>query len=275
MSISVLILTYNEENIIEECLKSVLWSDDIVILDSYSTDRTVEIASKYNVRIEYRHFDNEKSHREASLRLGFKNDWVYNPDADEITTSQLRCDMFAAVSQSDSTVVAYQVRFKVVYQDKWLKYSSQYPVWVYRLFKPEKITFNRMINLEYLVGGETDRLDGHFIHYTFNKGVSHWIDKHNEYSTVEASETIKSLVSGGVNYYSLFSADDTVRRRSLKELSFRLPFRYVFKFFYVYIFKRGFMDGLPGLRYCVLQMIYEYFIVIKVDEMNFKNRNNL
>jgi glycosyltransferase involved in cell wall biosynthesis len=271
MSISVLILTYNEENIIEECIKSVLWSDDIVVFDSYSTDSTVEIVKRYNARVLYRVFDNEKAHREESLKIKFKNEWVYNPDADEITTIELRDEMKKVVSLSDNENSAYKVRFKVIYQQKWMRYSSQYPVWVYRLFKPKRIRFDREINLEYITDGHVGMLTGHFLHYTFNKGVSHWIDKHNKYSSAEALESIKSLSFRRVIISDLISRDVCVRRKALKELSFRLPFRYFLKFIYIYIFRGGVMDGLPGLRYCILQMIYEYFIVIKIKEIRMES----
>jgi hypothetical protein len=153
-----------------------------------------------------------------------------------------------------------------------MKYCSQYPVWVFRLFRPDKLYFNRIINLEYIVDGQVGRLNGHFLHYTFNKGLSHWIDKHNKYSSAEAVESIKSLSIGRVDYSNLLSYNDSVRRKALKEISFRIPLRYLTKFIYLYIFKRGFMDGGAGLKYCILQMIYEYFIVIKIDEINKNNQ---
>ena len=90
MSISALILTFNEEQNLPACLESLKWCDDVVVLDSFSTDRTVEIAESAGARVVQREFDDEKSQREASLKLSFRYPWVYNPDADEITPPELR-----------------------------------------------------------------------------------------------------------------------------------------------------------------------------------------
>ena len=101
MSISVLILTFNEELNLSRCLDAVAWSDDVVVLDSYSSDATLEIARRFNARIYMRHFDDERSHREAALKLPFKYEWVFNPDADEVTTPELAREMLSSIRNQD------------------------------------------------------------------------------------------------------------------------------------------------------------------------------
>src|SRR4051794_36729019 len=98
MKASVLILTLNEEQNLPRCLESVAWSDDVVVFDSFSSDRTVEIARAAGARVIQRRFDNERDHRSASLQVPFRHAWVYNPDADEVTPPELRDEILAAIS---------------------------------------------------------------------------------------------------------------------------------------------------------------------------------
>lgn len=265
--ISVLILTKNEEEMLPRCLEAVKWSDDVVVFDSFSTDRTVEIARSFGARVYQRQFDNEREQREASLKVGFKYSWVYNPDADEITPPELRDEMLRVVSEPGRPEVAYRVRFRTLFCGKWLKYSSIYPTWVVRLFQPAKLSFERNINLRYVLDGPEGRLQSHFEHYTFNKGIHAWFDKHNRYSWAEAEESLKSLESAAWNWKDLFGRDSVARRRALKELSFRVPFRPTLRFIYMYFWRMGFLDGKPGWTYCRMLRIYEYMIVLKMLEM--------
>jgi glycosyltransferase involved in cell wall biosynthesis len=265
--ISVLILTRNEEEMLPKCLEALKWSDDIVVFDSFSTDCTVEIAKSFGARVYQRNFDNEREQRAASLQLPFKYPWVYNPDADEITPPGLRDEMLQAVTDPSRPEVAYRVRFKTLFCGQWIKHSSLYPTWVVRLFQPAKVSFERCINLRYLIDGPEGRLENHFEHYTFQKGFHAWFEKHNRYSWHEAEESLKSLEASGWKWKDLLSKDPVARRRALKELSFRLPFRPTLRFFYMYFWRRGFMDGKSGWTYCRMLSIYEYMIVLKMVEL--------
>lgn len=265
MSISVLILTYNEEKNLPACLDTVSWSDDIIVFDSCSTDRTVEIAREAGARIYQRPFDNERNQRAASLKLDFKYPWVYNPDADEVTPPDLRDEMLSLIADPKRTEVAYRVRFKVMFFGRWIRRSSLYPTWVVRLFRPEKISFDRLINLTYNVDGPEGRLTSHFLHYTFNNGISAWYEKHNKYSSAEAEEKIKSLAEP-LNWTDL-RGDTVNRRKFLKQLAFRLPCRPFVVFVYIYFLRLGMLDGLIGLRYCLMRATYEFMIDLKTREL--------
>jgi hypothetical protein len=105
------------------------------------------------------------------------------------------------------------------------------------------------------------------IHYNFSKGISEWIDKHNRYSQLEAQEGMKILNQRSAAEPGLFSGDPALRRRALKTLSFRLPWRSALKFLYLYVWQRGCLDGQAGFTYCVLQAFYEYMIVLKMREL--------
>jgi len=265
--ISVLILTLNEEANIQSCLDAVKWSDDVVVFDSFSTDRTVEIARAAGARVVQRKFDNERDHRAASLEVGFKHPWVFNPDADEVCTAELREEMQRVVADTARQEVAYRCRFKNMFMGKWIRHASLYPTWVVRLFRPEKVKFERMINLRYVMDGPEGLLQSHFEHYSFNNGYGAWFEKHNKYSWHEAQESIKSISAGSMPWGLFFSGVAADRRRALKELSFRVPFRPWARFFYMYILRLGILDGRAGLRYCTLLTVYEYMIVLKIQEL--------
>jgi glycosyltransferase involved in cell wall biosynthesis len=266
--ISVLILTKNEEVNLPRCLESVRsWSDDILILDSGSTDRTVEIAKEAGCRVFQRDWDGESGQRAYSLTLPFKYPWIYNPDADEVCVPDMIAEMKAIAADPATTYAAYRVRFRVHFFGTWIRHSSLYPTWVVRLFRPEKIRFEREINLTYVVDGSVGSLESHFIHYSFNNGLAAWVEKHNIYSSKEAQESLRFLASGHLNWSAIFRGPTVARRKALKELSFRLPFRPTLRFFYMYVFRLGFLDGRAGYHYCRLLAMYEYLIVIKMKEI--------
>jgi glycosyltransferase involved in cell wall biosynthesis len=260
--ISVLILTLNEEVNLPACLKSVAWSDDIVVLDSHSTDRTVDIAKAAGARVFARPFDNELNQRAYALReIRFAHPWLYNPDADEVTPPDLRDEMQAAVAAAARPEVAYRVRFKTMFMGRWLRYSSLYPTWVMRLFRPDRVRLERQVNLRYVAEGPVGFLQSHFLHYSFNKGMEDWGEKHRRYARFEAREARKVAADGRADWAGLVARGDPVRRRrALKDLSFRMPCRPLLRFVYMYVIRRGFLDGYPGFVYCRLLANYERMI---------------
>jgi glycosyltransferase involved in cell wall biosynthesis len=267
MGVSVLILTLNEERNIGACLEAVKWSDDIVVLDSFSTDRTVEIAKAFGARVYQRRFDDELTQRTYSLReIPFKHPWVYNPDADEIAPPKLRDEMLRIAADPSRTPVAYRIRYKNFFCGRWIRHCGIYPVWNMRFFQQDKIAFERSVNLTVVVDGEEGRLENHYHHYSFNNGLQAWFEKHNRYSQQEAAESLRSVRAARLDWRAL-AGDAVARRRLLKELSFRLPCRPTLRFVYMYLFRLGFLDGWQGYTYCRLLTIYEYMIVLKVMEI--------
>lgn len=266
--ISILILTLNEEQNLPACLRSVAWSDDIVVLDSFSTDTTCEIAEAAGARVMQRRLEDWASHQNwAVANISFKHPWVYYADADEVVTDELRDEMLAIAADPRTPAVAYRVRFKNQFMGRWIRRSSLYPTWVLRFFRPEKVRWERLVNPVAVVDGPEGRLHGHFLHYSFNKGMAAWFDKHNRYSTQEAAEAIKSARGGTLRVRDLVTADPVRRRRALKELSWRMPLRPLLRFLYMYVLRLGFLDGWAGFTYCRLIAIYEYMIDLKVKEL--------
>ena len=267
MSVSVLILTLNEEKNLPGCLESVAWCDDIVVFDSYSTDDTEQIAREAGARFIQREFDNWSAHQNWAVQnIQFRNQWVFYIDADE------RCDEALAqelrsLPQFAEGEGAFNVRRKDMFLGRWLKRAQLYPTWLTRVFRPKSICYERLVNPIAHVHGEVGYLQGHLVHYPFSHGMEHWLGRHNRYSTKEARECLQELSLGAVDWRGLVSTDPVRRRRALKELSFRLPGRPWLKFIYLYLLRGGFLEGAPGLTYCTLQAIYEYMICLKVEEL--------
>lgn len=266
--ISVLVLTRDEEANLATCLESVAWSDDVTVLDDGSTDRTVDIAEQRGAHVIRHSAGGENAQRTYALKeIPFKHPWVYNPDADEVTPPELRDEMMSVVGNFARPEVAYRMRFKVMFMDRWLQHSSLYPTWVMRLFRPGRIRFERATNLTYVADGPVGSLQSHFLHYPFRKGLGAWREKHRRYAELEAKENLASLRSGAAVPWGALRGDPVQRRRALKELSFRLPFRPALRFVYMYLLRMGFLDGYAGLTYCRLVSSYEREIVRIMKEL--------
>lgn len=268
INISVLILTKNEQQDLPGCLESVAWSDDIHVYDSMSTDNTVAIAEQCGAKVTQRPFDNWSSHQNWGLQnIPFKHEWVYYSDADERVTSDLVEAMKSAITDQSSNV-AYRVRRRDYFMGEWLKHVTPSPFNI-RLFKPAHIRYERLTNPVTLVDGKIGELDAHFDHYPFSKGFTHWIEKHNRYSTFEAGQIMANRRSGQTFSFvkALFGKNANERRFHQKEIYYRLPLRPIIMFLILYIGKRGFLDGRAGLSFAVLRSIYEYFIVLKTREL--------
>ncbi len=271
-SVSILILTKNEEINIERCINAVAWSDDIVVYDSYSDDRTTEIAEQLGARVVKREFDNWSSHQNWAVQnIDFKHPWVYYTDADETCDDQLKAEL-KNLPQQTGDLAAFQVRRKDYFMGRWLKRSQLYPTWITRIFRPEKIRYERLVNPVAVVEGKTGTLEGHIIHYPFSHGVGHWFDRHNKYSEMEAADLIAE-VKGQLRIGELVSRDRAIRRRALKTLAYRMPGRPLLMFVYLYFFRFGLLDGVPGLRYSIMRAMYEYMIDLKVMESRFRVSN--
>ena len=271
--LSILILTRNEQINLPACLDSVAFSDDVHVFDSMSTDRTEAIALERGATVTRRPFDNWAAHQNWGLRnIPFRHPWVFYLDADEIVTPALKEALLAAVA-NPGPHVAFRVQRRDFYGGTWLRHGQTSPFYM-RLFLPPKMRYERLVNPLSIPDGPVGQLPGYLDHFPFSKGVSDWLERHNRYSTFEAAEILARRqsrepfrVSGSLRS-ALFERDFHRRRYHQKELFYRLPGRAVVKFLALYVAKRGFFDGTAGLRYSLLQAIYEYMIVLKVDEMS-------
>jgi len=268
-SVSFVVLTKNEQQDLPGCLQSIAWSSDIVVYDSCSTDRTQQIATDAGSRIIHRPIDNWASHQNWGLRnITFRNTWLFYIDADERLTPEAATELQAIASNPDPQFVAYRIRRRDFFQGRQLRYVQTSP-WYIRFFRPEFVRYERLVNPITVVDGPVGDLNHHLDHYPFSKGLSHWIARHNSYSTFEAQQILLNRASQ--EPFSLPAAflerDFNRRRYHQKELFYRLPARPLIKFLLLFVLKRGFLDGRPGFTYALLQSIYEAMIVLKVQEL--------
>ncbi len=274
--VSVLILTKNEELDLPGCLASVAWSDDVHVFDSHSTDRTAQIAAARGAHVTQRHFDDYASQRNAALHgLTFKHEWVLTLDADERVPAPLADALARFSAAPPPNVAACRLRRRDFLGDTWLKHSQISPFYV-RVVRPKLVHYERAVNEVLRVDGPIQDLAEPFDHYPLSKGMRHWLDKHNTYSTMEARCVLDAR--RGTTTFSLrgalFARDFNERRKNQKELFYRLPLRPLLKFMYIYVWRRGFLDGAAGFTYARLQSIYEYLIVLKTRELEHRERTD-
>lgn len=263
---SVLILTKDEESNIGPCLDSVSWCDDVVVLDSRSTDRTREIAASRGARVFVREFDDFGAQRNYGLdHVEFRHPWVFHLDADERFNEDLRRECEQVIAKDERS--AYFVANRIIFLGRWIKHSSQYPYHQVRLVKKGEARFAKSGHgqREDSALRGTGYLRTPYDHLNFSRGISGWVNRHNRYSSEEAAE-VSSLCEGAIPVLDLISGDSLVRKRALKRLHARLPARWLFKFLYLYFLKLGFLDGYPGFAYCMLNGFYDFMITVKIAE---------
>lgn len=264
--ISVLILTLNEEVNLPGCLASCAWCDDVVVFDSMSTDRTCEIAESAGARVIRRAFDDYASQRNAALeQVQYAHPWVLMLDADERVPAELAAEMQRATDAAPPEATLFRMRRKDYFLGRWLRRSSGYPSWFGRLVRVGRVRVTRAVNEEYLTDGRIGHLREHLVHYPLNKGMAYWIERHNRYSSMEASAKLAASAQP-IALADLFHPDPIERRRALKQFAYRLPLRPWAVFVYLYFVRGGFLDGYAGFNYCRMRAAYELFIDLKVLE---------
>ena len=179
-----------------------------------------------------RKFDNWAAHQNWAMEnIDFKHPWVFYLDADERMTEELRSELGAIAANPDEPRVAFFCGRKNFFMGKWIRHAMP-PGMIMRFFQPRRIRFERIVNPTPIVDGPHGYLTNYFLHYNFSKGLTEWFDKHNKYSQMEAVEGMKLLKNKAGPQPSLFSRDRFLRRKALKNLSFRMPLRPLLKFIY-------------------------------------------
>lgn len=222
MKITVIILTKNEELNIKDCLETVKWADEILIIDSGSTDRTVEIASGYKTKIIKDAPDSFAEKRMLSLKLA-SNDWIFFLDADERATPELQKELIEFEPREG--VNGYILTRRNFYFGQWIRYSGVYPDKHIRFFNRKFAAITpRLVHEGVEVSGATAEMKGEFLHYTF-RDMTQMMDKINYYSTLEAQDRLqqgKKISRLGVYTHALST------------------------FLRVYISRKGYKDGSGG-----------------------------
>lgn len=274
--ISVLILTKNEQQDLPSCLESVSWCDDVHVYDSFSDDRTIDIATAAGARVTQRKFDNWSAHQNWGLaNIPFKYTWVLYIDADERVSDSLY-QALKSFNPEPNSAVAYNIRRRdFAWDGTWLKHAQISPFYM-RLFRPEKMRYERLVNPVSLPDGPVGDLEGYLDHYPFSKGIKFWIQRHLSYADLEAATRLNDI-EGETSFSlkkALFAKEFSERRYHQKGIFYKLPLRPIVKWFYIALWRRAFLDGKAGLTYATLQSIYEYFIVLRTEELQRDKRRH-
>ena len=273
INVSAVIIARNEADNLPICLSALNFFDDILVVDDFSEDNTADIATRSGARVLSHAMKDFADQRNWAMENGnLKYDWVMHLDADEVLTPELINEISERLETADGDLAGFFVARKTMLGNRWLRYSATYPAWVLRLVHRERMKYAQVGHGEKLgsAKGRMEYLKNPFLHYNFSKGWTDWFDRHNRYSSLEAKNLIEQASKLG--FFNLFSSDPDIRRRALRVVSYRLPFRPWLRFFYVYFLRLGFLDGKSGLTFTVLQSIYEYMICLKVKELKRKGQ---
>jgi glycosyltransferase involved in cell wall biosynthesis len=259
---SVMIFTLNEERHLPSCLDALAWCDDVIVVDSFSTDRTQAICRERGARFYQHAFEGFGSQRNWALEtIECRRPWILILDADERVPPELAAEMREAIINASEAVGAFRLRRRFYMWGRWLRYSSLYPTWVVRLIHKDRVRYvNRGHAETQDVKGEIRDLENDLIDENL-KGVDEWFERQNRYSRKDAEHELREEGKDGLA--ALFSADPLVRRAALKRLARRLPARGLIYFLYSYFWRRGFLDGRDGLMFCVMRSMYQTMVSIK------------
>jgi len=267
--VSVLIPTRNEERNLSACLASLDWADEIVVYDSGSTDGTLDVAAKYGVGFVEREFDNFAAHKNWALEnIGFRNDWILLIDADERVSEALANEIRSAVARADKTA-GYHIARQTMFSGVWIRHGGVYPDFNLRLLRRGSGRYeDRLVHEHILLDGRAGYLKNPLLHDD-DKGMTRFLERHNHYTSLEAVEILRARRGvGGDRLQGALWQRGPQRRRWLKNVAQRwLPFRPLFVFFYMYVWKAGLLDGRAGFHYCFLKMFFEHQISLKVREL--------
>lgn len=267
--LAVIILTFNEESNLAAALDSVRgWASEVFVVDSYSTDRTVDIAlarAADGVRVVQHAFENYSAQWNWALtRLPISQPWVLKLDADERATEAFRAEVSDRLADPAMPEAAFVVHWRFIFMGKWLSWGGLYPNGNTRLWRTGMAYFGKKdVNEHLVVDGKVGTIRNPIDHQDY-KSLGHWIDRHNRYSAMECRSILKGNLTGETQP-RLFGRPDQ-RRMWLRRIYYRLPCRAVLYFVYRYVLRLGFFDGAAGFRYSLLHSMYFYWIDLKVGE---------
>jgi glycosyltransferase involved in cell wall biosynthesis len=272
MGVSVMIFTLNEEVHLPVCLASLKWCDDIVVVDSFSTDQSEQICRDAGVRFVQHGFEGFGSQRNWTLdNVELKHKWLLVLDADERVPDELAAELLEIADRDPADYGAYRVRRRFYMWGRWLRYSNLYPTWVVRFIHKDKVRYiNRGHAETQTVNGLTGDLANDLIDENL-KGIDEWFARHSRYSAKEAEYEL-SMEREPIPVRALWGADPLMRRALLKRISWKMPLRPAIYFLYSYVLRRGFMDGYDGLVFCTMKSAYQAMILARKHSMRRGNK---
>lgn len=280
LPVTVIVAARNEAHNLPRCLESLRCAGEVYVIDSQSTDATVQIAESYGVHVVQFHYRGgwPKKRQWAMDSLPLTYDWIFLVDADEALTPELVADIRSAIR--NPAFDGYYLALRMFFLGRELRYSgaSFYKLSLFRRGKGRfecrlkdqdasmaDMEIHEHIVLEEASRKKTGRLKHPLIHHNV-ESMSRYIRKHDEYSNWEARVWLEGESSARDLRPSLFGSQ-AQRRRWMRKKFFALPGSPVLFFLYKYIFALGFLDGIPGLIYCVLQGVQFFHIKAKIYEL--------
>ncbi len=242
--VSVVVIVKNEEKRIADCLESVKWADEIVVLDDMSEDRTVEIARRYTDKIYQRKMDIEGRHRNYAYALA-KNKWALSLDADERATPQLK-DEIREVIKNKGEYYGFSIPIRNYIGDYWIRYGGWYPSPQVRLFKVGHFRYEEAeVHPRIIMPDPRGLLKSDIVHYNY-RDFEDAVRKLNQQTTLEAAKWIRDK-----------------RKMTLSKALWRTIDRFIRR----YIGKGGYKDGVVGLVLAVFSGLYQFLSYIKYREL--------
>lgn len=270
LNLAVIILTYNEELHIARAIASVRnIAQDIVVVDSQSTDGTVDIATGMGARIFQHPFVNQaRQFAWAMTNCDVTSEWIMRLDADEYIEPDLAAKLATQLSNLPPSVTGINLKRKHIFMNRWIRHGDRYPLVMLRVWRAgmAEIEDRWMDEHLYVTSGSTVTLDGGFADHNLNS-LAWFIEKHNKYATREAIEVItrRHGITSGSNAVALANSSTQARtKRFLKQSLYeKLPFPVAatLYFLYRYVVRFGFLDGIEGAIYHFLQGYWYRFLV--------------
>jgi glycosyltransferase involved in cell wall biosynthesis len=264
-SVTTMVFTLNEEANLPACLASLEWCHDVIVVDSFSTDRTCEISKAYGARFFQNRFEGFGTQRNWALNnTSPRNEWILILDADERVPAGLARELLLQAREAPENVGAYRMRRRFHMWGRWLRHSSLYPTWVVRFVRLGRIRYEDRGH------AETQHVSGAILelqedlHDENLKGIEAWFERQNRYSSRDAEF---ELAAGPLLAIDLFGRDALARRAALKRLASRMPARGWIYFVYSYLLRGGFLDGRDGLVFCRMKALYQEEVAIKVHDL--------
>ena len=258
--ISIVILSHNEAVNLPRCIVAVKGCGEVVVLDDGSTDGSQTIARSCGARVVEHPYTSFADQRNWAMdHADLQYDWVLHLDADEVMTPAVLREIADLMASLSAGKVGFLPR-KMMLGERWLRFSANYPVYVARLIHKQGPRFVMRGHGEVIDAPQDAAvyLQEPMLHYAWSKGWEDWRRRHERYAQAEALRLRDE--GAAFSWRDVVQGDDVRRRRALRMLSFKLPFRDVQRFVYSYVLRGGFLDGWPGLQFSWAMARYERMI---------------
>ncbi len=268
MTIAAVVISLNEANNLPRCLNSLSWCEELLLIDSGSTDGSQAIAAQRRARVlEHRQpgrFSFTVQRNWALENGGLSSDWVLFLDADEEVGPACRGAIEAAIQSAlrqEDGPVGFELTPRYWFLGRWLRYTQGYPNWHPRLVRRGHLSFEGSLWESFPADSRIGRIAEPYEHYAFSKGIDDWLERHRRYADWEAERIVAYLDGGGSN------ALGTRRWLRLRRLAAKLwPLRPLLRFSQKYLLQGGFREGWQGLLFSLLMAGYDLITVVKVIE---------